>query len=332
MIASAVQPEKAGTIERLSPALDALIPKDATIERFNYGFKWVEGPVWVHAGYLLFAEIPSNRIMKWTTDGNAQTYLQPSGYTGTAAFKGPESGSNGMTLDPKGRPVVAGHAARNIYRIDSLANPKERTILADHYQGKRFNSPNDLVFKSDGSLYFTDPPYGLQTQSDTDPAKDLPFNAVFRLVHAATIPVGAKPANDRVELIIKDLTRPNGIAFSPDEKYLYIAVSDPAHLVWMRYDVKPDGTVANGKIFCDASGAKGQGGPDGIRVDKRGNLYGAGPGGVWIISPEGQHIGTLLLPDRVANCAFGGPDGKTLYITASTSIYRIHLNVVGVRP
>ncbi len=237
-----------------------------------------------------------------------------------------------MTLDTAGRLTVAGHARRDVFRLESLEPGARLTVLADRYQGKRLNSPNDLVYRSDGSLYFTDPPYGLPTQSDHDPLKELSFNGVFRLPGAASIAAGAPPENGKLQLLMKDLTRPNGIAFSPDEKYLYVAVSDPNNRVWMRYDVRPDGSVTNGEVFCRADSSQGVGSPDGIKVDQEGNLYGSGPGGLWIISPEGKHLGTVRLPEKAANCNWGGQDGKTLYITASTSVYRIRLKIPGVRP
>ena len=326
------QQAPAASVDRLDPALDTIVPVDAKLEKVATGYKWTEGPVWIPAGYLLFAEIPSNRIMKWTPGERAATFLQPSGYQGTETYKGPESGSNGMTLDKQGRLTVAGHARRNVFRLESLDSGAKLTVLADRYHGKRLNSPNDVVYKSDGSLYFTDPPYGLPTQSDHDPLKELPFNGVFRIADAASHAAGTPPDNRKLQLLIKDLTRPNGIAFSPDEKYLYIAVSDMDHMTWMRYDVKPDGTVANGSVFCTANSSQGVGSPDGIKVDRKGNLYGAGPGGLWIISSEGKHIGTVKVPERVSNCYWGDADAQSLYITASSSVYRIHLNIPGVRP
>lgn len=324
--------EAVGEVVKLDPGLDAIVPDGVKVEKLADDCKWTEGPVWTHLGYLLFADIPNNRIMKWTLAGRLSVFLEPSGYTGSAPFKGPESGSNGMTLDRQGRLTLAGHARRNVWRLESLEKGAQQTVLADRYEGKRLNSPNDLVYKSDGSLYFTDPPYGLETQGDNDPKKELPFNGVFRIRDAVRHRPGAPPDPRKLDLIIKDLTRPNGIAFSPDEKYLYIAVSDPQHKVWMRYDVKADGTVSNGKVFFDATSEPGEGGPDGIKVDRRGNLYGAGPGGVWIFSPGGKHLGTIKLPERMANCNWGGSDARTLYITASTSLYRIRLKIPGVRP
>ena len=203
------------------------------------------------------------------------------------------------------------------------------TVLADSYQGKKLNSPNDLVYKSDGSLYFTDPPYGLPTQADDDPLKELQVNGVYRIVGARQQKPGAPPDHDKLQLIIKDLGRPNGIAFSPDEKYLYIAESGKK--VWMRYRVQPDGSVTDGAVFLDPACGPTDGVPDGMRVDKNGNIYSSGPAGVWIISPEGKHIGTIKVPERVGNMAWGDKDGKTLYIVASTSVFRIKLKVAGVR-
>ena len=332
MLPAQPQFEKVGSVERLEPGLDAIVPPDAAIEKLADGFKWTEGPVWIHAGYLLFAEIPSNRIMKWSPRGGISVFMRPSGYTGAELFKGPESGSNGMTLDKQGRLTVAGHARRNVYRVESLEKGATVTVLAEKYEGKRLSSPNDLVYRSDGSLYFTDPPYGLPTQSDNDPQKELPFNGVYRIPAAAQHRAGAPPDDARLQLIIKDLTRPNGIAFSPDENHLYIAVSDPAHKVWMRYDVNPDGSVTNGKVFFDSTSNTEPGSPDGIKVDRKGNLYGSGPGGLWIFSPEGKHLGTLKLPENMANLNWGDADAKTLYITASSGLYRVRLKIPGVRP
>jgi gluconolactonase len=318
-------------IQRLDPSLDQIVPAHATLERVADGFnKWTEGPVWTRQASLLFAEIPANNIIQWIPGQGARVFIHPSGYKGSAPFKGPEPGSNGMTLDADGRVTVAGHARRNVWRLESLTPDAQITILADSYQSKKLNSPNDLVYKSDGSLYFTDPPYGLPTQTDSDPEKELKTNGVYRIPEARQQKPGAPPARSRLELVIKDLGRPNGIAFSPDEKFLYIAESGKN--IWLRYPVEPDGSVGAGALFLDPSSDKAPGGPDGIRVDKTGNLYGSGPGGVWIISPEGKHLGTIKVPERVSNVAWGDSDGKTLYITASTSVYRIRLNIPGVKP
>ena len=317
-------------VQKLDPAMDQIVPANAKLERVAQGFdKWTEGPVWTRQGTLLFAEIPANNIDIWIPGKGSHVFIHPSGYTGAETYKGPEPGSNGMTLDAKGRVTIAGHARRNVWRLESIDPHAQITVLADSYEGKKLNSPNDVVYRSDGSLYFTDPPYGLPTQGDNDPLKELKVNGVYRIPNALHQKAGAPPDSAKLQLIIRDLPRPNGIAFSPDEKTLY--VSDSGKKIWMKYPVHPDGSVGDGTLLLDASGDKAPGGPDGIRVDKAGNLYGAGPGGVWIISPEGKHIGTFLLPEVVSNVAWGDKDGKTLYITASTSIYRIKLNATGVR-
>jgi gluconolactonase len=319
-------------VERLDPAAERIIPEAPTLHKLATGYTWTEGPVWIAGGYLLFAEIPSNTIRKVVPGRAVEIFLHPSGYLGTAPFGGREPGSNGMTLDPRGRLTVAGHGQRDVYRVESLGDPAaHRTILADEFQGRRLNSPNDLVYRSDGSLYFTDPPFGLPTQSDTDPAKELAVNGVYRLSAAVSQAPGAPPRRDALQLLIGDLPRPNGIAFSPDERYLYVSNSG-ARKIWMRYPVKPDGTLGAGAVFFDASSDTRVGGPDGIKVDRQGNVYGSGPGGVWILSPEGRHVATILIPERASNVAWGGRDGRSLFITASSSVYRIDLKVPGVRP
>jgi gluconolactonase len=317
-------------IQKLDPVLDRIVAPDARIERVATGFdKWTEGPVWTHQGTLLFAEIPANKIIEWSPGKGASVFMHPSGYEGSEPFKGPEPGSNGMTLDADGRISVAGHARRTVWRMESVDPKAQLTVLADSYQGKKLNSPNDLVYKSDGSLYFTDPPYGLPTQGDNDPQKELQVNGVYRIARARQHKPGAPPERDQVQLVIKDLARPNGLAFSPDEKFLYVAESGKKQ--WMRYRVQPDGSVTDGTLFLDASTDPADGGPDGLRVDKQGNIYGSGPGGVWIISSQGKHIGTIKVPERVSNVAWGDKDGKTLYITASTSLFRVKLKVPGER-
>ena len=313
--------------DRLDPAVDQIIPKGAILERLADGFKWVEGPVWA-GDSLYFAEIPSNSIRRWNPTAGVSVFLQPSGYKGAEPYGGPESGSNGMTLDIHGRLTAAGHAQRDVYRLELLDPKAKITILADSYQGKKLNSPNDLVYKSDGSLYFTDPPYGLRTQKDDDPEKELKVNGVYRIPHALQQKPGSEPARAELQLLVTDLTRPNGIAFSPDEKYLYVNNSEPKK-IWMRYRMQPDGTVTEPKLFYDATSDPRPGSPDGMKVDEKGNVYSTGPGGVWIFSPEGKPLGTILLSEKAANVAWAGTDRKTLYITASSSVYRIRLNIPG---
>ena len=316
-------------VQKLDPALDSLIAPDAKLERVATGFKkWTEGPVWTRDGSLLFAEIPANNIIRWKPGEQASVFMHPSGYPGEN-YAGPEPGSNGMTLDADGRVAVAGHARRNVWRLESVDSKAQITVLADSYQGKKLNSPNDLVYKADGSLYFTDPPYGLPTQADDDRLKEQPVNGVYRIPGARQHTAGAPPENDKLQLVIKDVARPNGIAFSPDEKYLYIAESGAK--VWLRYKVQSDGSVTDRELFLDAKSDPRPGAPDGMRVDKRGNVYSSGPGGVWIISPGGKHLGTIQVPEVVANLAWGDKDAKTLYITASTSIYKVRTKVAGIR-
>ncbi len=313
-------------VDRLDPAIDRIIPKGAMLERIATGFTWVEGPVW-DDGSLFFAEIPSNSIRRWTPGKGVSIFLQPSGYKGSDHY-GREPGTNGMTLDARGRLTVAGHAQRDVFRFKTLDPHGPITILADTYQGKRLNSPNDLVYRSNGDLYFTDPPYGLRTQNDSDKEKELQVNGVYRIPHALQHKPGAPPDRAELQQLITDLPRPNGIAFSPDEKYLYVNNSEPKK-IWMRYRVKADGTLTESRLLYDATADPRPGGPDGMKVDVEGNIYSAGPGGVWIISPEGKALGTIVMPERVANMAWAGPDRKTLYICASTSVYRVRLTIAG---
>lgn len=327
----AAQPD--GSIQRLNPKLDAVIAPGTNVERIATGFKWIEGPVWVaKPGFLIFAEITINSIAEWRPQRNISILLHPSGFQGDpSSFHGPEPGSNGMTLDSQGRLTVAGHAQRDIYRLETISAHPKITILADSYQGKRLNSPNDLVYSKNGSLYFTDPPYGLQTQSDYDPLKQLPFNGVYRLPNASQIRPGSAPHNSELQLLIKDLARPNGIAFSPGEHYLYVDNSAP-NKVWMRYPVKADGTLGKGTVFYNATADNSPGAPDGMKVDQNGDVFSAGPGGLWIFAPDGTHLGTIHVDGTVSNCAWGGSDWKTLYITASPSIYRIRVKTPGIHP
>lgn len=309
-----------GFIERLDPALDALIPKDAKMEILADGFDWTEGPVWVKdGGYVLFSDIPPNKVLKWKEGQGVTPYLHPAGYTGSTP-RGGEPGSNGLLIDAQGRLVLCQHGDRKLARMaapTSKPEPKYET-LADKYQGKRFNSPNDAVYHSSGALYFTDPPYGLVKMME-DPAKEIKFQGVYRL----------SPSGE-VTLLDDTVTRPNGIAFSPDEKTLYVASSDPEKAIWKAYDVKPDGTVANGRIFFDATKMVGKvkGLPDGMKVDQKGNLFATGPGGLLVLSPQGKHLGTLQTGEATSNCAWGD-DGSVLYITVDMYLVRIKTGTKG---
>jgi gluconolactonase len=315
-------------IIRLDPAADAIVPADAKVETLAGGFGFTEGPIWVHTrfqSFLLFSDIPANVIRKWDPKTGLSVFMEKSGFTGNDASNvGGQTnngtalvtliGSNGLTLDRQGRLVFCQHGDRQISRLERNGI---RTVLASRYDGKRLNSPNDLVFKSDGSLYFTDPTAGLRLQ-DKDPQRELPFAGVYRV------------ANGKVQLLYKDLVRPNGIAFSPDEKYLY--VNDTVKKIIMRFEVQPDGGVANGQVITDMTPDTAPGAPDGMKVDQKGNIYCTGPGGFWIMSPEGKHLATVKTKELPANLNWGDADAKTLYLTARTGLYRIRLNVAGVRP
>jgi gluconolactonase len=309
-------------IERLDPALDGLISPDAKVEILAEGFDWSEGPVWVkEGGFLLFSDVPRNVILLWKEGERARPWLTPSGYTG-ATPRGGEMGSNGLVVDAQGRLVICQHGDRRIARMDApLSSPAPKfSTIADRFEGARFNSPNDAAFHSNGDLYFTDPPYGMVKQFD-DPAREIAFQGVFRW-HQRT---GA------VSLLTREMTRPNGLAFSPDEKTLYVAQSDPAAPIWRAFDVRADGSLGPSRMFFDAGAlAKGRRGlPDGMKIDTAGNLFATGPGGVLILSPAGKHLGTILTGQATGNCAFGD-DGRTLYITADMYLMRVRLKTKGM--
>ncbi len=302
---------------RLDPALDDIVDPNAKIEKIAGGFQFTEGPLWVRdGGYLLFSDPNANTIYRWTPDGQVSVFRAKSGYTGVDIGEYGQPGSNGLTLDLDGRLTIDEHGNRRVTRLEKNG---VLTVLADRYEGKRLNSPNDLVYRSDGTLYFTDPPFGLPKFYD-DPRKELPFSGIFLL------------KDGHLKLLSTDLLGPNGLAFSPDEKYLYVDNWDLKKKVNMRYEVSPDGSLSNGTVFVDASPQPGEQAWDGLKVDQRGNVYGAGPGGVWIISPAGKHLGTIKAPEQPANMAWGDDDGRTLYLAARTSVYRVRLNVPGIRP
>jgi gluconolactonase len=306
-----------GSLERLDPAFSALVSPDARIEKLAEGFDWSEGPVWRRSGgYLLFSDVPKNTIYQWQEGKGLRVFLRPAGYTGPTPA-GRELGSNGLTIDAHDMLVMADHGNRQVARVDETKYTK--TVLADRYGGKRFNSPNDLVYRSNGDLYFTDPPYGLAGQND-DPAKELTQNGVYRLT-----PRG------ELSLLTSELRFPNGIAFSPDEKTLYVSNSETTRAIWMAYDVNADGTLARGRVLFDATPLVKQGRaglPDGMKVDRQGNLFAGGPGGILVITPQGRHLGTIATGQPTANCAFGD-DGSTLYMTANNQLLRIRLKTKG---
>ena len=315
--AAAASVRKLGTIERHHPRIDQLIPPGAVMEILGEGYEWAEGPVWnPQDSSVLFSDIPPNVVMRWKEgEGPPKIYLKPSGYTGTAV-RGGEPGSNGLLFDQQGRLVLCQHGDRRLARLEKDGS---FTTLVDRYDGKRLNSPNDAVYHSDGSLYFTDPPYGLEG-GNKSPLKELSFNGVYRL----------KPSGE-VTLLTKEMSYPNGIGFSPDEKTLYVANSDGDRAVWMAFPVKADGTLGDGRVFFDATrGVKTlKGAPDGLKVDKRGNLFATGPGGVLIFDPDGTLLGTLNTGVATANVGWGGPDGSTLYITADMFLVRVKTSTQG---
>jgi gluconolactonase len=303
-------------VRRLHPALDAIVPAGATIEKLAGGFIFTEGPVWVPDGSLLFSDPNANTIYRWTPDGQVSVFRTKSGYAGADVAEYGQPGSNGITLDAEGRVTINEHGNRRVVRIEKTGAV---TVLADRYEGKRLNSPNDLVYRSDGALFFTDPPFGLP-KAFGDRRKELPFSGVFSLKDGA------------LRVVAKDLSGPNGLAFSPDERYLYVANWDEKKKVVMRYPVNLDATLGTGELFFDMTSAPGDDALDGVKVDVRGNVYVSGPGGLWILSPEGRHLGTIVGPEHPHNLAWGGEDGRTLYLTAQSGLYRIRLNIPGVRP
>lgn len=311
-----------GEVIRLDPALDELLDKDAVIEVLTSGFTWTEGPVWVkdpghpQEGYLLFSDIPNNRVVRWEEGVGASTWMQPSGYTGVEDY-GAEPGCNGLLIDGQGQLVSCEHGDR---RLSVLTKGGGKRTLVDNYQGKRLNSPNDLCFGADGkTIYFTDPPYGLPKRWD-DPLRELDFCGVYRLGPDGT-----------VTLLTDQLARPNGIAFSPDFKTLYVAQSDPEAAIIMAYPMQADGGIGEGRVFYDATSAVKEGLrglPDGLKIDEHGNLWATGPGGVHVLTPQGKLVGRISTGELTSNCAWGN-DGSVLYLTADTYICRIRTKVKG---
>jgi gluconolactonase len=302
-------------VERLDPAIEAIVPPNAKV------FKLTEGPIWLHDGSLLFSDPNSNIIYKYVPtanqgNGELSVFKDKSGYDGADIAEYGQPGSNGLTIDKLGRLTINQHGNRRVTRVNEK---NETEVLADRYHGKRLNSPNDLVYRSDGSLYFTDPPFGLPKFYE-DPRKELDFSGVYRW------------KNGKLELLNTDLIGPNGIAFSPDEKYLYVGDWDPKKKIVMRYEVAPNGTLKNGTIFYDMTSADGEDAIDGIKVDQQGNLYVSGPGGLWILSPDSKHLGTIKTSMHPHNFAWGDEDGKTLYLCARSGLYRMKLNIPGIRP
>ncbi len=319
-------------IVKLDPAMDRIISANAkldTVKGDYFGF--AEGPLWVrNGGFLLFSDIAANTIYTWTPGGQVTPFLQHAGFTGKDASQvGAEMpngrleviliGSNGLTLDRQGRLIICAEGDRTMVRVEKDGT---RTTLADRYEGKRLNGPNDVVVKSDGAIYFSDQNSGLRGR-DASPAKELPFHAVFMIKDGKLVAVAKDPLG----------VDPNGLAFSPDEKVLYVngVAPGPKRMV-VRFDVQPDDSLSEPKLFIDMSDDAAFGVPDGMKVDRNGIVYQSGPGGIWIISPDGKHLGTIRTPDPVTNLAFGDPDAKGLYITVRRSIYHVRLNTPGILP
>jgi gluconolactonase len=310
----AVTPQEVNVeVVRLDPAIDAIVPANPKVFKLAEGFIFTEGPVWSKESYLLFSDPNANTIYKYAPNGKLSVFKKSSGYSGKDISEYTQPGSNGLAFDREGRLTINEHGNRRVTRVEKDGR---LTVLADRYEGKRLNSPNDLVYRSDGTLFFTDPPFGLPKLYE-DPKKELPDSGVFSL------------RDGKLKLVSADLKGPNGIALSPDEKYLYVGNWDPEKKVVMRYEINGDGSVSDGKVFFDMTKAPGEDAVDGIKIDQRGNLYVSGPGGLWIISSEGKHLGTIIAPKHPHNMAWGGEDGKTLYMTAQGTLYRMPLNVPG---
>lgn len=303
-------------IERLDPRLDALVPPGATLEKVAGGLQWAEGPLWNdRTGGLFLSDVEANRLLAWSEAGGLRTVLEQSGYTGSAPFTGREPGSNGLAFDPEGRLVFCQHGERRISRLEPDGS---RTVLVDRYpatpEGKRLNSPNDLVHSRAGDLYFTDPPFGLP-RTHSDPARELPFSGVYRLSRAGEL-----------TLLTAELEGPNGIGLAPDERTLYVANNSRSRPVWMAYALRADGTLGPGRVLFDATPftATRRGLPDGLKVAPSGHLFAAGPEGIYVLTPQGEHLGTLFLGRLTANCAFDA-SGRTLYVTADADLFRLRL-------
>lgn len=310
-----------GNVDRFDPALDSLIASDAKIEVLCGGFDWAEGPVWIAedgndaGGFILFSDIPPNVVMKWQEGLGASVYMKPSGYTGVADY-GLEPGSNGLALDAKGRLVSCEHGDR---RISLLTTGGGKVTLADRWDGKRFNSPNDLAIRSNGDIFFTDPIYGLPERAE-DPRREIDFCGVYRLQSDGTVTVQCR-----------EMSRPNGIAFSPDEKTLYVANSDGADPIWRAFPVQEDGSLGEPRPFFDASKQDKipSGGGDGMKVDQQGNVFATGPGGVLVLSPQGKLLGRIVTGEAIANVGWGN-DGSVLYLTSDMYLCRIQTKTKGV--
>lgn len=313
-------------VVRHDPAINKIVGPNPKVFKLAEGFKFTEGPVWTKDG-LFFSDPNANTIYRYSTDGKLSVFKTPSGYSGADIAEYRQPGSNGITLDPQGNIVFNQHGNRRIVRIEKDGS---ETVIVDRFEGKRLNSPNDLVYRSDGTLFFTDPNFGLPKFGD-DKRKELPHTGVYSLRSVPPAVAGGVSEN-KLQLLTTEFTGPNGIALSPDEKYLYVGNWDDNKKTVYRYEVNSDGTIKNGKLFFDFTSIKGEDAIDGVKVDVAGNVYVSGPGGLHIVSPDGIHLGTIVTPQHVHNMAWGDEDGKTLYLAARTGLYRMRLNIEGVRP
>jgi gluconolactonase len=293
-------------VERLAPALDDVVSPGAQLEQVACGFEFTEGPAWSPDGSLLFSSPNTNAIYRWDPRGAVTVFRSKSGYSGADIGRYHQPGSNGLTFDPNGRLTICQHGNRRVVRIEPHGNV---TVMADRYEGARLNSPNDLVYRSDGTLLFTDPPFGLPGVFE-DPDKELAFSGVFAV------------GDGEVVLVTDELAGPNGLAFSPDERFLYVGNWDPERKVIMRYELDAACVVRDAQVFADLTDEPGDDALDGLKVDGAGNVFACGPGGVWILSPAGERLGLLRLPEAPHNLAWGDADRRTLYITALTGVYR----------
>jgi gluconolactonase len=300
-----------GSVDRIDPEINSLIAEDAVIEILADGFSWAEGPVWVsELDAVLFSDVPKNKIYKWNEKSGLSVFLDPSGYTGIAPNE-KNSGANGLILDAQGNLLIAQHGDRRIALVEQpLSNAEGFKAVVDRFEGKRFNSPNDLILSKNGDLYFTDPPYGLK--GDKDPLKEMYENGVYRL-----------DSSGKTTRVYSGFNRPNGLAFSPDESVLYVANSDPKRNLWKSFSIN-NGVLENEKPFFDATGKKGKGLADGLKVHSKGYVFATGPGGVLIFTPEGKHLGTIKTTVATANCAFN-EDESALYMTSDNYLTRIQL-------
>jgi gluconolactonase len=288
-------------LEAKTPHFGKLFPNGVRVKKIATGFQFTEGPIWSPEGnFLFFSDIPANKILQVTVDGRVRIFRQPSG------------NSNGLTRDQEGRLIACEHSNRRVTRTEKNGS---LTVLVDSFQGKRLNSPNDVVVKRDGSIYFTDPPYGIQPIQ-----QEQPIQGVYRL----------SPNGRDLKLVVHDFDRPNGLAFSPDERKLYVADSSSRRHIRV-FDVRADSTLGNSRVFYDMN-IDEPGVPDGMKIDERGHLFCTGPKGIWVFDPDGRHLGTILIPEQPANCAWGDKDFRSLYVTARTSVYMIRVNIPGVKP